>query len=184
MKLCTLCHWLTRKRRWLILPIALVISLLLALVVPTWLWLLLCAAILLTSAMLLVYLRDLSLVWNSSHVRMPAPRDALAEIVMVDASLVDTGACLQSAAQPFTPSEELSMRLGSGALLLGSAMVFLSGELSPADSSAILSAAAKLNLRIHALQERSPVLRRGEQDGMRFVTVQDGAQARTYFMAD
>lgn len=184
MKLCTLCHHLARKRRWLILPIAFALSLLLSFVVPTWLWLTLCALILLISAMLLIYLRDLGMLWSHHHVRMPAPRDALAEIVMVDASLVDTGACLQAAAQPVNPAEEISMRLGSGALLLSTAMVFLSEELSPADRAAVLAAAAKMKLRARALQERSPILRRGVEDGMQYVTVQDGAQERTYFMAD
>lgn len=184
MKLCTLCHYFARKRRWLILPIALVLALLLSFVVPTWLWLTLCAALLLMSSMLLIYLRDLGLLWGSHHVRQPAPRDAMAEIVMVDASLVDHGVCLQSAAQPVKPAEELSMRLGSGALLLGTAMVFLAEDMSPSDSAAVLAAAARFKLRARALQERSPILRRGIEDGMRCVTMQDGAQERTYFMAD
>lgn len=184
MKLCTLCHRLARKRRWLILPIGFALALLTAFIAPTWLWLTLCAVILLVSAMLLIYLRDLRMIWTSQHVRMPAPRDAQAEIVMVDASLVDNGACLQSAAQPFRPAGELSMRLGSGALLLGTAMVFLAEDLSPAEGAAVRAAAAKFKLRAHTLQERSPILRRGMEDGMKYVTVQDGTQERTYFMAD
>lgn len=184
MKLCNLCHWLLQHRRWLLLPIGLAVSLLLAFVVPAWLWLTLCAALLLTGAMLLVYVRDLNFLWNSSHARMPAPRDGQAEIVMIDASLVDVGTKLQAVAQPLTPVPELSIRMGSGALLLGTAMVFLSDELPRTDGSALLAAAARLNLRAPVLRQRSPILHRGTEDGMTCVTVQDGMQERTYFMAD
>lgn len=184
MKLCSLCHWLLQSRRWLLLPVGLALTLLLAFVVPTWLWLTLSALLLLTSAMLLVYVRDLHHLWNSSHVRMPAPHDGHAEMVMIDAALLDNGMQVQSVSQPFTPAEALNMRTGRGALLLGTAMVFLADELPQAEGAALLSMAAQMNLRAPVLMQRSPVLRRGTEDGMTCVTVQDGTHERTYFMGE
>lgn len=184
MKLCNLCHWLLQKRRWLILPAGLAILLLLSLLLPQWLILPPAAALLLVSAMLLVYVRDLQGADSAHFSRRPAPHDGQAEIVMVDASLVDLGTQLQAAAQPVNACAEMSMRMGSGALLLGTAMVFLADELPPADGSALLSAASQLNLRTQTLRSRSPVIDRGEEDGMRRVTIQDGQQERSYFMAD
>jgi len=76
------------------------------------------------------------------------------------------------------------MRMGSGALLLGTAMVFLAQEASPVEEQALLSAVTKMNLRPQALLKRSPALETGTEDGMHRITVQDGTQERSYFMAD
>lgn len=184
MKLCSICHWLLKSRRWLLLPIGLAVSLLLALIAPVWLWLTLCAALLLIAAMLIIYVRGLNQIWSSCHLRMPAPRDAHAEMVMIDASLVGTGTQVQAVSQPLISAPELNLRMGSGALLLGTAMIFLADELPAADKSALLAAAARLNLHAPVLLQRSPILRRGTENGMTCITVQDGTQERTYFMAD
>lgn len=184
MKLCTLCHWLYQRRRWLMLPIGLALALLCCFLLPSRVWRLLAAAIMTISAMLLIYARDLREIFRSSFSRLPRPQDAMAEIVMVDASLVDLGTQLQAAAQPVNPCTEMSMRMGSGALLLGTAMVFLADTLRQSDSDALLAGAAKMNLRAATIRRRSPILSRGTEDGMQLVTVQDGTQERSYFMAD
>lgn len=184
MKLCSLCYWLLQKRRWLALPIGLALALPLCFLLPRWLGMLLLAAPLLLAALLLVYARGMKALYAGHHARMSSPADAQAEIIMVDASLVDLGTQLQAAAQPLNPCPEMSMRMGSGALLLGTAMVSLSDELPMADSRALLAGVAKMNLRAQLLRSRSPVIDRDTEDGMRRVTVQDGAQERSYFMAD
>jgi len=181
MKRCMLCHWLLQKRRWLLLPIVLALSLLLAFIAPTWLWLTLCAAVLLVTAMLLIYLRDLRTIWSNQHLRMPSPRDGQAEIVMVDAALVDRGPAVLSAAQPIAPVAELSMRMGSGALLLGAAMIHLADSLPRADRSALLAAAEQLNLHEAVVRQKNPVLSRRRETGLECVTVRDGADQRSYF---
>lgn len=184
MKLCSLCHWLLQKRRWLALPIGLALAVLMCLLLPRWLGMLLVSAVLLLAALLLVYARKLQALRSGQFSRTPSPADARAEIVMVDASLVDLGTQLQAVSQPVNACPEMSMRMGSGALLLGTAMVFLADELPPADGRALLAGAAQMNLRAPLLRSRSPVIDRGTEDGMRRVTVQDGTQERSYFMAD
>ncbi|MGN0794002.1 MAG: hypothetical protein ACI4MG_05945 [Aristaeellaceae bacterium] len=184
MKLCFLCHWLLTKRRWLLLPVGAALAFLLCLILPRHLGMALSSLPPLIASMLLIYLRDLSALRSSRSSRVPAPHDGQAEIIMIDASLVDTGVELRAAAQPLNACPELSLRMGSGALLLGTAMVFLADELPPADGDALLLAAARMNLHVQTLRSRSPILVKGTENGMRCVTVQDGAQERSYFMAD
>lgn len=184
MKLCSLCHWLLQRRRWLILPVTLAASAALCLLLPSRLWISCASAALLPGAMLLLYLRDLHQVWQHKHSRMPSPADAQAEIVMIDASLIDLGAQVQAVAQPVNPCSELSMRMGSGALLLGTAMVFHAQDMPPADRDALFHAASRMNIRASTLLSRSPVIDRDEEDGMRRITVQDGTQERSWFTAD
>ena len=184
MKHLLLCHWLLQRRRWLLLIIGLGISALLAFFTPTWLWSALCAITVLVMAMLLIYRRDLKKLWTEHHLRMPAPRDGHAELVMVDAALVDRGPAVLSAAQPVTPVQELSLRMGSGALLLGSAMVHLSDCLPRAAASALISAAQQMNLRPAALKQKNPVLFSGLEENVHVVTVQDGQEERSYYAGD
>ncbi len=184
MKLCSLCHWLLEKHRWLLPFAGLLISLLLRLILPRWLGMALISLCLTVIALLLIYTRDAALLRTRQHVRLPSPADARAEIVMVDAPLVDLGVQVQAVAQPLNPCPEMSMRMGSGALLLGTAMVFLAQEASPTEERALLSAVTTMNLRPQMLLNRSPLIERGTEEGMRRVTVQDGTQERSYFMAD
>ena len=184
MKLCSLCHWLMQKRRWLMLPIGLVVAALLCLLLPRWLGMLLVSLLLVPGMALLVYALEMRPLQDGRFSRTVSPSDALAEIVMIDASLVDLGTQLQAAAQPVNACPEMSMRMGSGALLLGTAMVFMAEELPPADGSALLAGVARMNLRAPLLRSRSPVTDRGTEDGMHRVTLQDGTQERSYFMAD
>lgn len=184
MKLASFCHWLTQKRRWLLLPASLLIAALLCLILPAWLALTLLAVPFVIAALLYEYLRAAREIRRYRFSRPPSPQDAQAEIVAVDASLIDRGTQLQAVTQPVQIHPQMSMRMGSGALLLGTAMVFLSDELPPSDAAALLRGAAQLNLRAPALRSRSPVIDRAEEDGMRRVTVQDGTQERSYFMAD
>ena len=184
MKLCTLCHWLLEKRRWLLLPAAMALALALSFVLPTPLWLLMCAAVTLPAGLTILYtwrMHGLVLTGNSRPV---APQDAQAEIVAVDASLLDQGMQLQAAAQPFEIVPEMSLRMGGGALLLGTAMALLADRLPDRERRAVLKGAEALNLRSAALKQQYPAVYQGTEDGMDCISVQDGNQERSYFMGD
>ncbi len=184
MKRCMLCHWLLNRRRWLLLPIAAALNLAMIGLLPSWLWLLIASAVLLVTAMLLIYLRDLRRVWTPGHLRMPSPADGQAEIVMVDAALIDQGPAVLSVAQPLEPLPEMSLRMGGSALLLGTAMILLAEELPRPDAVALTRAAERLNLQPGVIRRRCTVLHRGKESGMTSLTVQDGAEERTWFTGD
>lgn len=183
MKLSLLCHWLLSRRRWLLLIPTMLITLLLGFVAPAWLFLLLLSPQLLAIAMLAIYARDTLPIATSDHLRLPAPRDGQAEIVMVDAALVDHGPMLLGAAQPAVPSGEIAP--GEGAMLLGKAMCLLGPALPRPDAHAMARAAREqLGLEAAKLLEDTPMLRHGTETGMKCITVQEDEAERTYFTGD
>lgn len=142
------------------------------------------ALLLLADATVGLYLLYRRLAFGAEYQRVPCPRDAQAETVLIDASLIGEGTRLRAAAQPFDAAEALSLRLGSGALLLGTAMTLTADELSPAERSAVLSAVQQLNIKPDRMRSHSPVLARMQEGRVSRVTVRDGGQERTYFMGD
>ncbi len=113
--------------------------------------------------------------------RPPRPEDALAETVLVDASLVGQGTLLRAAAQPVDAVDSLSLRMGSGALLLGSAMTITADDLPQADVLAIHRAVSKINIVPQRLSSHQPVLARTEEGGVRCIRVKDGLNERCYY---
>lgn len=142
------------------------------------------ALLLLTDATVGLYLLYRRLTFGAEYQRMPRPRDAQAETVLIDASLIGEGTRLRAAAQPFDAAEALSLRLGSGALLLGTAMTLTADELPPAERSAVLSAVQQLNIKPDRMRSHSPVLARVQEGHVSRVTVRDGGQERTYYMGN
>lgn len=180
MKLCAFCDWFLHGRRWLILLAAPALCAALLLFLPGPLAVLLASPALLTAAMLPAYAQGVQRAFGAEYTRRPCPKDALAQTVLIDASLADGGLCLRHAAQPFAAANQLTLRLGSGALLLGTAMVITVDALPPADGAALLEAAAQLNIKPDRMRQRCPVLHRSTEDGVTRVTVQDGGHVRTY----
>lgn len=183
MKLLDACHWLLQKRRWLILPSMLLVILLLGLILPTRAFVILVCPVVFSLCMLGIYRLAQRTLPVGQFLRTPAPRDARAEILLVDASLIDGGKRVMAAAQPVNAMPEMSLRMGSGAILLGSAMILLSHKLPEDEAAAMLMAAAELKLQPEALRRKSPTLEEGLEDGMHRITVQDGQEERSYFMA-
>lgn len=178
-----LCQWcdaaLYGHRRWLWLGANLLVLLLCALLrllAPA-----LCV-LLLANAVLGLYLLHRHHAFGAVYQRTPRPRDAQCETILIDAALIGQGTRLRAAAQPIDTAEALSLRLGSGALLLGTAMTLTADELPPADRAAILSAVQQLNIKPGRMRSHSPVLRREEEDGVTTVTVRDGLQERRYLL--
>ncbi len=167
------------RRKWLY-PATNVLILLLA-----WLlhlaWLIL-PALLLTNTVLILYLLHRHHAFGAVYQRTPRPKDALCETVTIDASLIGQGTRLRAAAQPVDVAESLSMRLGSGALLLGAAMTLTADALPPADRSAILSAVQALNIKPDRLRSHNPVLAREKNGSVTVVTVRDGMNERCYYL--
>ncbi|MBQ8200914.1 MAG: hypothetical protein IJZ74_04020 [Clostridia bacterium] len=183
MKLSTLCDWLSRPRRWLMLLAACLLLALLAAVLPATLWLLLAAPALLAAALYAVWKMYRFGSFGTVYMRPPRPADALAETVLVDADLVDEGTRVLAAAQPINAQADLSLRMGSGALLLGAAMTLLSDELPGADASAVRAAVTRLNIRPDRMKAHNPILHREQTEEYTAVTVQDGPGERTYYLA-
>ena len=169
------------RRKWFWLGVN-ILSLLLALLLELK-WPVL-ALLLLANALLAMYLLHQHHAFGRIYQRKPRPMDALCETVLIDASLIGHGMRLRAAAQPIDVAEGLSLRLGSGALLLGSAMVLTSDELSPEDRSAILSAVNDLNLKPGRLRMHNPVMRREHTRGVTIVTVRDGMSDRHYYVGN
>lgn len=122
--------------------------------------------------------------FGAIYQRKPRPKDAQAETILIDASLIGQGTRLRAAAQPIDTADGLSLRLGSGALLLGAAMVHTADELPRNDRSAILSAVQGLNIQPARMRSHSPVLRREEEDGVSVVTVRDGLEERRFYLGE
>ncbi len=131
---------------------------------------------------LMVYERERRRAFRAPYMRLPRPADAMCETVLIDASLIGQGTRLRAAAQPFDAADALSLRLGSGALLLGTAMVLTNKELPLSDQPAVLSAVRSLNLRDSRLINHNPVLRSERGDGLCVVTVRDGLNNRRYLV--
>ena len=167
------------KRKWLY-PAANALLLLLAWPLH-FLWLML-PALLFVNAVLALYLLHRHHAFGAVYQRTPRPKDALCETVTIDAALIGQGTRLRAAAQPVDVAESLSMRLGSGALLLGAAMTLTADALPPADRAAILSAVQSLNIKPDRMRSHNPVLAREEQGSITVVTVRDGMNERRYYL--
>ena len=168
-----------QRRLWLTLGCS--ILLLLTAYVLKLFWQML-AVLLFCGAALTVYLLHRHHAFGKTYQRKPRPADALCETVLVDPQLIGHGMRMRAAAQPVDVSDTLSLRLGSGALLLGTAMVLTSDEMSKADRAAILSAVNTLNLKPSRLMIHNPVLRRETLRNVRTVTVRDGLSDRRYYL--
>ncbi len=178
-----LCRWcdaaLHGRRKWLWIGmnfLFLLLAMLLGLLVPA-----LCAA-LFANAALGLYLLHRHHAFGAVYQRTPRPQDAQCETILIDAALIGQGTRLRAAAQPIDTAESLSLRLGSGALLLGTAMTLTADELPPADRAAILSAVQQLNIKPGRMRSHSPILHREEADGLTILTVRDGLQERRYLL--
>ncbi len=167
------------RRKWFWLAVNLLFLLLAMLFKLVWPVL---SALLLTNSVLTMYLLHRHHAFGKIYQRKPRPMDAQCETVLIDASLIGHGVRLRAAAQPVNVAEGLSMRLGSGALLLGSAMVLTADELPPEDRAALLSAVNGLNLKPSRLLIHNPVLRREHIGNVSIVTVRDGLGNRHYYL--
>lgn len=131
-----------------------------------------------------LYLLHRHHAFGAAYQRKPRPGDALCETILIDASLIGQGTRLRAAAQPIDVADGLSMRLGSGALLLGAAMTLTADTLSRADRAAILSAVQALNIKPGRLRSHNPVLRKEEDGSVAIITVRDGMSDRRYFAGE
>lgn len=178
-QLCRWCDALWHARhRWFklgLLLLALVLSVLLGL---GWLSLPLAA---LTISVMVLYYAHLRHAFGASYQRTPRPKDALCETVLIDAELIGQGTRLRAAAQPIDVAESLSMRLGSGAVLLGAAITLTADELDPADRSALLSAVHGLNIKPDRMRTQYPVMARELEGTVHRITVKDGISQRRYY---
>lgn len=165
-----------------------------------WLWLGLCEAlllltlvidalylpalsfVLLTNAVLVLYQLHRRYAFGKNYQRKPCAKDAQCETILIDAALIGQGTRLRAAAQPIDVADSLSLRLGSGALLMGAAMTLTADTLPPADRAAILSAVQQMNIKPDRMRSHNPVLSRVEQDGLTIVTVLDGQKERLYYL--
>ncbi len=168
------------RRRWFYLA-GNGLALLLCLLIPGLRGLLL-ALMALTGCTLALYLTHRHHAFGAEYQRKPCPGDAKCETVLIDAALIGQGTRLRAASQPVDVADGLSLRLGSGTLLLGTAMVLVSQELPPQDRSALLSAVQAINLRPDRLRSHSPLVAREEAEGVSIVTVRDGMNSRRYYL--
>lgn len=174
----TTCRW-PRAALWLY-PAANVLMLLLFSLLGLFRFIL--PVLLAGNALIALYLLHRHHAFGAIYQRKPRPKDALCETVLIDASLIGQGTRLRAAAQPVDVSDSVTLRLGSGALLLGAAMVHTADELPRADMAAVLSAVQGLNIKPSRLRSHSPVLRRETAEDVTVVTVQDGADERRFYM--
>lgn len=183
MKQCKFCHWLVSGRRWLLLAPTMMFTLVTPLFAPLWIYLLLLSAHLVCFAMCAIYMRDMRYFVTPQHLRLPGPRDASPEILMVDAALVDNGPVMLGVAQPYTPVQQMQPSRGEGARLLASAICLLHTELPYDDAQALLSACrTQMNLTPSDLLPLNPVIHHGTEAGMTSITVQEEDAERTYFV--
>lgn len=167
------------RRKWLWLTGNLLILLLSILLKGLWLTL---PFLLLPNAVLALFLLHRHHAFGAAYQRPPRPKDAMCETILVDASLIGQGTRLRAAAQPVDVAESLSMRLGSGTLLLGAAMTLTADELPPVDRSAVLSAVQDLNIKPDRMRSHNPVMAREHADGLSIITVRDGMNERRYYL--
>ena len=177
-----LCRWCDSlwhgRRKWLTLGAGAALLLLSLLLGLHWLTL---PLLLLAAGVLALYLTHLSHAFGASYQRQPRPGDALCETVLIDAELIGQGTRLRAAAQPIDVAENLTMRLGSGTLLLGAAVTLTADGLDPADRAALLSAVQGLNIKPDRMRSQYPVLRREMEGAVVRLTVRDGVQKRRYY---
>lgn len=180
MQRSMLCYWLCKGWRWLLIPAAILISILTLFFAPVWLFSLLLALSLTVGAMFLIYLRERRELNGIIFLREPSPRDAHAEMVMVDAALLDDGPTLLSVAQPATPQGQLQPGQ-SGMLLLGEAMTLLSESLPWPDSTVLLQACEKqLSLHLPEVEKRYTDLHREREDDVFCVHTRTENGERTF----
>lgn len=182
-----LCRWcdavIPGRRKWLWLAVNLLL-LILSLTLLRGLLPLILALLLGTNVLLGLYLLHRHHAFGPSYQRPPRPQDAQCETILIDAALIGQGTRLRAAAQPIDVAAELSLRLGSGALLLGAAMTLTADDLPPADRAAILSAVQTLNIKPDRMRSHNPVLRRETDEDVTIVTVRDGLQERRYYLGN
>lgn len=179
-QLCRLCDQATLgRRKWLYLAANLLALIVFALLKLGWLML---PPLLLMNASLALYFLHRHHAFGVEYQRKPRPDDAMCETILIDAALIGEGTRLRAAAQPIDVSDSLSMRIGSGALLLGAAMTLTADELPRTDRAAILSAVNSLNIKPNRLRSHNPVLRREKTGDVTIVTVRDGVSNRQYFV--
>ena len=140
------------------------------------------SVLLLCNAVLAMYLLHRHHAFGKAYQRTPRPTDAQCETVLIDTALIGHGVRLRAAAQPVDVADGLSLRLGSGALLLGTAMVLTADALSPEERAAILSAVNALNIKPSRLIIHNPMLNRASSGGVNIVTVRDGLSNRNYYL--
>lgn len=180
--LCEMCDAAWRgRRKWIVLAANGLLAALMLLLGGAAGTALFCV-LLLADAAIALYALHLHHDFGADYQRQPCPQDAQCETVLIDAALIGEGTRLRAAAQPFDAAEALSLRLGSGALLLGTAMTLTADELPPADRAAMLSAVQHLNIKPDRMRSHSPVLRREMCGEVICVTVRDGVQERAYFL--
>lgn len=180
-QLCRWCDGLMHGwKRWLLPGANVFLLLLMVLMRP--LRTALAALLLLVDASAGLYLLYLHRSFGAEYQRVPRPQDAQGETVLIDAALIGEGTRLRQAAQPFAAADSLSLRLGSGALLLGTAMTLTADELPPAERAAVLSAVQQLNIKPDRMRSHSPVQGREQAERVSRVTVRDGVQTRAYFV--
>ncbi|MBQ2952197.1 MAG: hypothetical protein IJE07_01435 [Clostridia bacterium] len=182
MKRCMLCHWLLQRHRWMLLIPAAIFTLLTPFFAPIWLFVLLQGVLLTLGAMCAIYLRDLPRVYSPDMLRAPSPRDGQAEMVMVDAALLDRGPALLQAAQPLTASPSLTPDTPGH---LTAAMALLCDALPQPDAVAIERAIRQqTGTTAEKLHEAYPHVRDGQEEGAQTVTCKDGDQERTFFTGE
>ena len=167
------------RRKWFWLSanvLLLLLSLLLKLFWPV------LAVLLFVNALVGTYLLHRHHAFGKVYQRKPRPVDAQCETVLIDAALIGHGIRLRAVAQPFEAAPALSLRLGSGVLLLGAAMVLTADELPREERSALFSAMNGLNLKPSRLTIHNPVLCRERAADVTVVTVRDGMNNRRYFL--
>lgn len=178
LQLCRLCGSFRRKWQLIVLAAALPAALLLPGFFRTAALSLWCLA----GSLLLMY----RFLVNGSRLpvclRPPVPKDGLCETVLVDAALIGQGTQMRAAAQPVDVASELSLRLGSGTLLLGAAMAQTAASLPLPEQSALHRAVHRINIVPQRLAQHQPTLSRTEEDGVITVTVRDGTNTRRYLM--
>jgi len=178
-----LCRWCDAlwhdKRKWFCLGAGLLLLLLMQLL---GLQSLLLPLMVLCAALLAVYALNHRKSFGECYQRPPRPRDASCETIQIDADLIGQGTRLRAAAQPIDPAESLSIRLGSGALLLGTAMTLTADALESADRAAVLSAVQGLNIKPDRMRSQYPVLRRENLGDVTMLTVRDGLSQRRFYM--
>ena len=178
-QLCRWCDALWQgRRKWLTLSIAVFAHLLSLLLRLSWLFI---PCLLLMAALVILYEVHLRHAFGANYQRPPRPQDALCETVLIDASLIGQGTRLRAAAQPIDVEESLHMRLGSGALLLGTAMTLTADELDAPDRSAILAAVQGLNIKPDRMHSQYPIMARELEGGVHRITVKDGMGQRRYY---
>ncbi len=137
--------------------------------------------LLMGNAVVALYLLHRHHAFGAIYQRKPRPKDAQCETILIDASLIGQGTRLRAAAQPIDVSDSVTLRLGSGALLMGAAMVLTADALPRPDRAAVLSAVQSLNIKPGRMRSHSPVLSRETHQNVTIVTVRDGMSNRRYY---